>query len=110
MRKHITHTLATAAIAVILTGCVTTQPPAATSALPERYNLPATPRQQTPTPEGAIFNASSNQGLYTDSRARAVGDIILVKIVETSNGSKKASTKTGRNLGIDSAVVIALAV
>ncbi|MDH4321109.1 MAG: flagellar basal body L-ring protein FlgH [Desulfobulbaceae bacterium] len=100
MRKHTTCTLATLALAMLLTGCVTSQPPAPSAALPERYNLPAAPRQLAPTPEGTIFNASSNQGLYTDSRAHAVGDIILVKIVETSNGSKKASTKAGRNSSV----------
>ncbi|MDH3393083.1 MAG: flagellar basal body L-ring protein FlgH [Desulfobulbaceae bacterium] len=100
MRKHIIHTLTTAALAIALTGCATTQPATNTSALPERYNLPATPRQQAAAPEGSIFNAAASQGLYKDSRAHAVGDIILVKIVETSNGSKKASTKLGRDSSI----------
>ena len=101
MRKHIVYTLTTAALTLALAGCATTRPPAtATSALPDRYSLPATPRQPAPTQEGAIFNASTNQGLYKDNRAHAVGDIILVKIVETSNGSKKASTKTNRDSSI----------
>ncbi|MDH3360631.1 MAG: flagellar basal body L-ring protein FlgH, partial [Desulfobulbaceae bacterium] len=93
MRKHIAYSLTTAALAMVITGCVTTQPPTSTASLPDRYSMPATPRQQAPAPEGSIFNASSSKGLYSDSRAHAVGDIILVKIVETSNGSKKASTK-----------------
>ena len=100
MRKHIFHTIATAALAIAITGCATTQPPASTAALPDRYNLPTSPRQQTPAPEGSIFNASASQGLYKDSRAHKVGDIILVKIVETSNGSKKATTKLGRDSSV----------
>ncbi len=102
MRKHIINTLLTTAVlAMTLSGCVTTQAPSlAPATLPERYSLPTPQHQLTPAREGAIFNASTSRDLYRDSRARAVGDIILVKIVETSNGSKKASTKTGRDSSI----------
>jgi flagellar L-ring protein precursor FlgH len=46
--------------------------------------------------EGAIFSAKS-KNLYQDSRARQVGDILLVKIVETSSGKKTADTKTSKD-------------
>ena len=105
MQKHIRYSIATGCLALMLSGCVTTQPPAAQApAMPERYSLPTTPRPQTPTPEGSIFNAAASQDLYQDSRARAVGDIVLVKIVETSNGTKKATTKTGRNSSVSADV------
>lgn len=100
MRTHTKHLLTTVVLAVSLCACAASQPPAMTSSLPERYNMPAAPRQQTPAQEGAIFNASSSQGFYKDSRARNIGDIILVKIVETSNGSKKASTTLGRDSSV----------
>ena len=78
----------------------------ATEAGQRRYDIP----DRTPTavrpPEGSIFNADAGQDLYADKRARRVGDIVLVKIVETSSGAKKAETKTERdssmNVGVTS--------
>jgi len=65
--------------------------------LPERYTLPAPPRIEPARAEGAIY-AASNSGLdlYADSRAKRVGDIVLVRIVETSKANKEANTKTER--------------
>ena len=47
-------------------------------------------------PEGSIYSAHY-QDLYHDNRAREVGDIILIKIVEISSGAKEAHTKTNRD-------------
>jgi len=97
MRTIIRPSIILAGLALILGGCAANQPPAPAPTLPDRYTLPTVPSQPVPTPEGSIFNASANKNLYRDSRARQVGDIILVKIVENSSGAKKASTKTGRD-------------
>ncbi|MGV1100151.1 flagellar basal body L-ring protein FlgH [Thiovibrio sp. JS02] len=64
--------------------------------LPERYTLPETQRPAEPKPEGTIYAASSGLDLYADSRAKKIGDIVLVRIVETSTGTKEANTKTER--------------
>ncbi len=64
--------------------------------LPERYTLPAPPRAAQIQPEGTIYAASSGLDLYADSRAKRVGDIVLVRIVETSKANKEANTKTER--------------
>lgn len=78
-----------------LTGCAAQgQQPAA--ALPERYTLPEAGQKQTPPSEGSIYSAATGLNLYKDGRASAVGDIILVRIVETSSGKKEAKTKTER--------------
>ena len=64
--------------------------------LPERYTLPSPPRAAQTQPEGTIYAASSGLDLYADSRAKRVGDIVLVRIVETSKANKEANTKTER--------------
>jgi len=52
------------------------------------------PDSQTQHPaEGTIFTPGT-KSLYQDSRARNVGDIVMVKIVESSNADKNAETKT----------------
>jgi len=81
----------------LLAGCIGGagggQPVAA--AIPERVALPAPPKAPVPAREGTIFRLDQSD-LYQDHRARRVGDILMVKIVETASGSKKATTKTKR--------------
>lgn len=64
--------------------------------LPERYTLPTPPQAAQVKPEGTIYAASTGLDLYGDSRAKRVGDIVLVRIVETSKANKEANTKTER--------------
>jgi len=64
--------------------------------LNERYAFTAPRHEQTAPPEGSIYNVDTAQDLYGDRRARHIGDIVLVKIVETSSGTKKTQTKTER--------------
>ena len=45
---------------------------------------------------GSLYSEARSQYLFDDNRARKVGDIVLVKIVETSKGKHKADTTTER--------------
>jgi len=67
-----------------------------TQQLPERYTLPAPPRAMQAQREGTIYAAGNSLDLYADSRAKKVGDIVLIRIVETSRANKEANTKTER--------------
>ena len=54
-------------------------------------------------PSGSIWK----QGManyYLDRRARNVGDIVTVRIIEESTASQEASTETGRTSNIDAAL------
>ena len=59
---------------------------------------PMVPPQQYTEPEqrydnpGSLFSAAESPDLYADNRARRVGDIILIKVVETSKSKTKADT------------------
>lgn len=74
--------------------------------LPERYALPESETPREVVREGAIYNANYGLDLYRDNRAREVGDIVLVRVVETSSGRSNANTKMEREssvaAGIDS--------
>lgn len=89
----------------MVSGCVTSGRVAegdhqhADNRIPERYALQQPVELREQPQEGSIFSAM-DKDLYRDSRAREVGDIILVKIVETSSGDKKAETKTKRDSSI----------
>lgn len=78
-----------------LSGCITPGSRQAQN-LPERYTLPTPPKGAQAQPEGTIYTAGNSLDLYADSRAKRVGDIVLVRIVETSRGNKEANTKTER--------------
>ncbi len=83
-------------------GCVrqTSQAP---PVIPERQSLPMVEEKTVQANEGAIFNAKS-KNLYQDNRARRIGDIVLVKIVETSSGKKTAETKATRESDITAGI------
>lgn len=59
---------------------------------------PMVPPQQYTEPEqvysnpGSLYSAAETPDLYADNRARRVGDIILVKVVESSKSKSKADT------------------
>ncbi len=60
--------------------------------------LPVVPPPQTMTPEelaanpGSLFNDANANLLFEDSRARRVGDILMVKIEENNKAKNKADT------------------
>lgn len=82
-------------LAAALSGCAGTTGQQAQQ-LPERYTLPTPPRTAQAQPEGTIYAPGNGLNLYADSRAKRIGDIVLVRIVETSRANKEANTKTER--------------
>ena len=46
---------------------------------------------------GSLFNAQSFAGLVTDRRARRVGDLVTIRLVERTRASKSASAESGRD-------------
>lgn len=77
-----------------LTGCMANTQTA--QSMPERYTLPPVSEPQEMAKEGSIYAGNSGLDLYADSRAKKVGDIVLIRVVETSSGNKAANTKTER--------------
>jgi len=53
---------------------------------------------------GSLYNAGNADFLFSDNRARRVGDIVMVNIVETSKAKSEANTDTERtssmNIGV----------
>lgn len=55
------------------------------------------PAEQNP---GSLFNPASAEMLFADNRARRVGDIVLINIVENSQARNKATTDASRDSSI----------
>jgi flagellar L-ring protein FlgH len=50
---------------------------------------------------GTIYNASATFDLFMDLRARQVGDILTVLLVERTDASKESSTSTAKDSSVD---------
>lgn len=97
MKDRKTLWVLTAALSALLfSGCVGSTPKTVDGRLPPRYSVPVPEERLAPPAEGTIYSGSFRD-YYSDNRARDVGDILLVKIVESSSGAKKAETKTARD-------------
>ena len=58
------------------------------------YELP-------PPAPGTIYNAAAGYDLFSDLRARSVGDILTILLVERTDASKESSTSTARGSSVD---------
>ena len=82
---------------ITIVACTNTPPkpdPAFSSVLPA-YSQPL------PINDGAIYRAGYEMALFADQRARRIGDIITIELIEKTNASKKASTKTKKDNKMD---------
>ena len=77
------------AIAVLLSAC---------NGMPERDPAYAGARPVSPAANaevtGSLYHVSTGIVLYEDPRARRIGDILIIKLVESTNATKSASTNT----------------
>lgn len=82
----------TLAVLALLSGC-------ATGKKPDPAFAPARPLEPKP-PElnnGAIYQDGTGLRLFEDQRARRVGDILTITLVETTTASKSAATTSKKN-------------
>jgi flagellar L-ring protein precursor FlgH len=54
-----------------------------------------------PAAPGTIYNAAGSYDLFMDLRARSVGDILTILLVERTDASKESSTSTARGSSVD---------
>lgn len=88
-------TVAIAALPGVLCGCIAATPPTAVHQ-PMTVRPPAV--VQATVANGSIYQAApSYRPLFEDRRARGVGDILTVNIVENTNADKKASSTANRS-------------
>ncbi len=78
-------------------GCLTTQ---ATNPAPYRYKPPISAPAPAPGAEGSLWSPRMPMNYFTDIKARNVGDIVTINVVESATASKNATTKTGRTSGL----------
>jgi len=57
--------------------------------------------KETIIEDGGLFNVGLTNSLYSDVKARRIGDIITVNLQENTNATKLASTTTNRESEVD---------
>jgi len=69
---------------------------------------PATPIEvdSALTPVGGLYQADTSMDLFMDLRARAVGDILTILLVERTDASKDSSSSTSKGSEIDTGMPI----
>jgi flagellar L-ring protein precursor FlgH len=91
---------AVVAAAVVLQACAIA-PDEPTGEIDPAYRSPTAVYAPPPAAAGAIFNPAGNYDLFMDLRARAVGDILTILLVERTDASKESSTSTSRGASTD---------
>lgn len=61
-----------------------------------------------PTNAGSIYQEGYGKGLFEDEKARRIGDMVLVRLMESTNATKSASTTTQKNASASMAAPVAL--
>lgn len=90
---------------VVLVACAAPPPaePPTPAAAPTPPPVP-TPVRATGDP-ASLWQAQAPMGdLYADAKARSVGDILTIRIVESATASNQAQTGTSRESGIDAGI------
>jgi len=94
--------LAVAALAA-LTGCATPYPVPEVSVAPGADTRPLPPPAQTYA-NGSIYQASQYRPLFEDHRARLVGDVVNIQIVEKVSASQKSTSSINKSGSVEAGV------
>jgi flagellar L-ring protein precursor FlgH len=99
INKRIPMILAMGGLAMVAAGCAAFGPkPLSTSPSFQKEKTAAA----SPAPaEGSLWTAKDLFGVCADLRARNVGDIVTINIVEAASASKNATTKTSRTTALN---------
>ena len=54
-----------------------------------------------PRTDGAIYQAGQQMELFADLKARRVGDVLTIRLTESTNASKSAATKTAKTTAVN---------
>jgi flagellar L-ring protein precursor FlgH len=94
--------IATSLAAVLLSACGG-MPRAPEAGADADYGpIPPSAMYAAPAAEpGTIYNPAGSFDLFMDLRARAIGDILTVMLVERTNASKESSTSTAKGSSVD---------
>lgn len=87
---------------ILFGGCSTTTEKRRFSPWEFENEILSTPRYvEAKREDGSLWSEGHHQLLYADLKAKNVGDIVTINIVEKATASKNAETKTDRESGLE---------
>jgi flagellar L-ring protein precursor FlgH len=101
MNRNATLAMFACLAAAAAMGCTTTSKKPAPSPTLSEPVFQAPPPAENPA---SIFSQSQAGFLFEDNRARHIGDIVMVNIVESSKGKNKAETKSDKDSSVNMGV------
>ncbi len=81
---------------LLLSGCASTPLEKAEPDDPMYAPIEAAPPMAQVVPTGSLFDEVATNNIYSDSKARRIGDIITVMLQESTSASKKAKAEYGK--------------
>lgn len=94
MKKYFFASLTGIAIMVLMTGCTTASRHA--PKVTEPVYQPSTYQEPPSYNPGSLYNPNQYRSLYEDGRARRVGDIVTINVVENQTGTQEVTTDATR--------------
>lgn len=89
---------------IFLTGCAGLSKDPSNMVQTAKVRKPKFDVYEPPKPEeGSLWSEMSEVGLFQDMKARKVGDIVTVRIIEDPEAELNANTKTSRTSSVDAA-------
>ena len=93
-------------VILFLTGCASEPINPTYRAEMKKVQEPTFPEYKPPkVEEGSLWSAERGMSLFTDIRAKRVGDTVTIRIVEDPEAAVSANTKTSRSSGLSGKLV-----
>ncbi|MFT6269892.1 MAG: flagellar L-ring protein precursor FlgH [Alphaproteobacteria bacterium] len=108
LNQPIVSALLVVIVVAMLTGCNATNSQQIAANDPFYAPAVAVPTRDEISSTGSLFSASMANSLYSDVKARRVGDIITVTLQENTNASKSAGTSSSKESSVDLNPIIGL--
>ena len=88
--------LLSCALALLAAGCASINPPPPVDVLPTEPPRLAPAPQATGPASGSLFNSATYRPVMEDQRARFVGDLVTIEILETIDAKQNSQSNVGR--------------
>ena len=93
------------ALAALATGCATVNPPPPVDVLPTQLPVIESPPPLVRAPvTGSLFNAASYRPGFEDARARYVGDLVTIEIMEKIDAKQGSKSNIDRQSGAEGGI------
>ncbi|MBI3875220.1 MAG: flagellar basal body L-ring protein FlgH [Verrucomicrobia bacterium] len=66
--------------------------------------LAALPLSAQDAPTGSLWRQETSNSMFSDKKARSVGDILTIVVQESATASRQNDTKTGRSSSVDASI------